>query len=196
MRRSTSLRFSDGSIPEDLDYHPKDLARIDTTFHGQTGELVGEFRWDFDPVTQYSIGQMMGTERGITRTDWVNTDQVEWNEGAMLIDAVVGDARPASQPTSPARSRRTRFFGPIVRPFVGPGYWAPMREGDYAQVNVPSWADGGSPQHTGAFDVFEPVRRPFAAHRRVRSTASCARRCRGSPPPCSTSPRARATSAS
>ena len=32
-----------------------------------------------------------------------------------------------------------------------------MREGDYAQVNVPSWADGGSPQHTGAFDVFQPV---------------------------------------
>ena len=150
------LRFSDGSIPEDLDYHPKDLARIDTTFHGQTGALIGEFRWDFDPVTQYSVGAMLRTERGITRTDWVNTDQVEWNEGVMLIDAAweMRDLRRCYEPGSVSQDT---FFGPIVRPFVGPGYWAPMREGDYAQVNVPSWADGGSPQHTGAFDVFQPV---------------------------------------
>ncbi|MGI9822127.1 S8 family peptidase [Agromyces sp. Marseille-Q5079] len=150
------LRFSDGSVPEDLDYHPKDLARIDTTFHGQTGALVGEFRWDFDPVTQYSVGQMLRTERGLTRTDWVNTDQVEWNEGAMLIDAA-WEVRDLKRRYEPGAVAEATFFGPIVRPFVGPGYWAPMREGDYAQVNVPSWADGGSPEHTGAFDVFAPM---------------------------------------
>ncbi len=150
------LRFVDGSVPEELDYHPTDLARIDTTFHGETGELIGEFRWDFDPVTQYSVGQMLRTERGLERTDWVNTDQVEWNEGTMLIDASweMRDLRRSYEPNSVSEDT---FYGPIVRPFIGPGYWAPMREGDYAQVNVPSWADGGSPQHTGALDVFQPV---------------------------------------
>ncbi|RZS64493.1 PA domain-containing protein [Agromyces ramosus] len=150
------LRYSDGSVPEDLDYRPRDLARVDTTFHGRTGELVGEFRWDFDPATQYSLGMMLRTERGITRTDWVNTDQVEWNQGAMLIAGTweVRDMRRAYEPGSVSEAT---FYGPIVRPFVGPGYWAPERTGAFAQVNVPSWADGGSPHHTGAFDVFQPV---------------------------------------
>ena len=107
-------------------------------------------------MTQYSVGAMLRTERGITRTDWVNTDQVEWNEGVMLIDAAweMRDLRRSLR-------ARVRLAGHVLRadrpPVRGPGYWAPMREGDYAQVNVPSWADGGSPQHTGAFDVFQPV---------------------------------------
>ena len=64
------------------------------------------------------------------------------------------DLRRAYEPDSVSEAT---FFGPSVRPFVGPGYWAPERTGGFAQINVPSWADGGSPQHTGAFDVFQPV---------------------------------------
>ena len=69
----------------------------------------------------------------------------------------MGGARPAPEPSSPARSRRRRSS---VRSCVrswGPATGPPTRTGGYAQVNVPSWADGGSPQHTGAFDVFQPV---------------------------------------
>ena len=85
----------------------------------------------------------------------------------MLIDGIVGDARPASQLRARVRSRRPTFFGPIVRPFVGPGYWAPMREGDYAQVNVPSWADGGEPAAHGR------VRRLRAESTTARSSPTC-----------------------
>lgn len=150
------LRYSEGSVPEDLDYRPTGLARVDTTFHGEPGGLIGEFRWDFDPATSYSLGSMLRTERGISRTDWVDTDQVKWNEGAMLI-AAGWEVRDLQRSYEPGSVSEDTFFGPIVRPFVGPGYWAPMREGGSAQVNVPSWGDGGSPQHTGAFDVFQPV---------------------------------------
>jgi hypothetical protein len=52
-----------------------DVPRADRRAHRR-------FRWDFDPATQYSVGAMLRTERGIARTDWVNTDRVEWNQGA------------------------------------------------------------------------------------------------------------------
>ena len=45
----------------------------------------------------------------------------------------------------PGSVNETSYFGGIVRPYVGLGYWAPNRVWDYAQVNVPSWADGGDP---------------------------------------------------
>ena len=48
-------RFSQGEIPADLHYAPKNLAKIDTTYYGQKEEL-GEFRSDFLPGFGYSAG--------------------------------------------------------------------------------------------------------------------------------------------
>lgn len=149
-------RHSDGSIPEELHFAPKDLARIDTTYHGEPGALVGEFRWDFAPGVHYGSGYLLRTSRGIERTEWVNTGHVEWYQGATVIDAG-WEVRDMQRAFEPGAVSEESYFGPIVRPFVGPGYWAPNRTGGYAQVNVPSWADGGNAQHTGALDVFAPV---------------------------------------
>ncbi|MET0725067.1 MAG: PA domain-containing protein, partial [Leifsonia sp.] len=147
-------RFSDGSIPTNLGYRPTRLARTTTTYHGNAGDPIGEFRWDYGPGMEYSSGYFLRTERGITRTEWVNTDQVEWYQAAALTGPIweVRDVKKAYQPD---QKSETTYFGPIVRPFVGPGYWAPERVASSAQINVPSWGDGGSPQHTGALDVFE-----------------------------------------
>ena len=105
------------------------------------------------PGVDYGEGYMLRTERGIERTEWVNTGEVEWYQFALGIDSgwEVRDMRQAYEPDSVSTES---WFGPIVRPYVGPGYWAPNRQGGFAQVNVPSWADGGSAQHTGAFDIF------------------------------------------
>lgn len=149
-------RHSDGSVPEELHYEPKDLARIDTTYHGESGALVGEFRWDFAPGVHYGAGYLLRTSRGIERTEWVNTGHVEWYQGAAVVDAG-WEVRDMQRAYEPGAVSETSYFGSIVRPFVGPGYWAPNRTGGYAQVNVPSWADGGNAQHTGAFDVFSPA---------------------------------------
>ncbi|KQX08169.1 MULTISPECIES: S8 family peptidase [unclassified Leifsonia] len=147
-------RFVDGSIPGDLHYRPTKLAKTTTTYHGHAGDLVGEFRWDYGPGIDVSSGFYLRTERGLTRTEWVNTDKVEWNQGAALI-AAAWEVRDVKRAYTPKQKSTTSYFAPIVRPFVGPGYWAPERIAAFAQVNVPSWGDGGSPQHTGAFDVFE-----------------------------------------
>ncbi|SFR83827.1 Serine protease, subtilisin family [Agromyces sp. CF514] len=145
-------RFSDGSVPEKLAYRPKKLARIDTTYFGDPG-LVGEYRYDFVPGTEYGSGFPMRTTRGLERTEWVSTDQVEWYQDATVVDAgwQVRDIRRAYEP---GQKVETGYFGAIVRPYVGPGYWAPNRTGDYAQINVPSWADGANAEHTGAFDTY------------------------------------------
>ena len=146
------VRFSAGEIPADLDYRPDHLARIDTTYYGDGG-TVGEFRFDFVPGTLYGSGYPMRTTRGIERTEWVSTDQVEWYQDVELVDVGwnIRDTRRAYAPDQVAESS---FFGPIVRPYVGPGYWAPHRSGSIAQVNLPSWADGANPERTGAFDMW------------------------------------------
>lgn len=146
-------RHDDGSIPEELDFRPTDLARIDTTYYGDTDTLVGEFRWDYSPGVDYVAGILLRTSQGIERTEWVNTGEVEWYQGAHEIDAR-WEIRDMQRAYEPGEELETSYFGPIVRPFVGPGYWAPNRQGWSAQVNVPSWADGGSARHTGAMDIF------------------------------------------
>lgn len=145
-------RYSDKVVPEDLDYRPGELARIDTTYLGDPG-LVGEFRYDFVPGVEHASGFPMRAMRGMERTEWVNTDQVEWYQDAEVIDAG-WQVRDTQRAYEPGQEAEASYFGAIVRPYVGPGYWAPNRTGTYAQVNLPSWADGGSPEHTGAFDVF------------------------------------------
>ena len=119
----------------------------------QAGELVGEFRYDYAPGVDYGEGYMLRTERGIERTEWVNTGEVEWYQFALGIESgwEVRGMRQAYEPDSVSAES---WFSPIVRPYVGPGYWAPNRQGGFAQVNVPSWGDGGSAQHTGGFDLF------------------------------------------
>ncbi|GAA1759094.1 S8 family peptidase [Agromyces humatus] len=144
---------TEGSIPAKLDYRPEQLARIDTSYHGNAGEPVGEFRYDYAPGVQYGEGFMQRTERGIERTEWVNTGEVEWYQFALALDAG-WEVRGLRQAYEPGSVSTENWFSPIVRPYVGPGYWAPNRQGGWAQVNVPSWGDGGSAQHTGAFDIF------------------------------------------
>ncbi|SIN89874.1 S8 family peptidase [Agromyces cerinus] len=145
-------RYSDGAVPDDLDYRPKDLARIDTTYYGEPA-LVGEFRFDFVPGVEFGTGYPMRATRGIERTEWVNTDQVEWYQQATVIEPD-WEIRDDKRGYEPGQEIESSYFGSIVRPYVGPGYWAPVRNGDYAQVNLPSWADGASPDRTGSFGTY------------------------------------------
>ncbi|MEV1131795.1 S8 family serine peptidase [Agromyces sp. NPDC049794] len=146
------VRFSEGAMPEDLHYRPDHLARVDTTYFGDGG-TVGEFRYDFVPGMMHGLGYSLRTTRGIERTEWVNTEHVEWYQTAHLV-GVGWDVRDVERAYAPDQVAESSFFGPVVRPYVGPGYWAPHRVGSAVQVNLPSWADGDNPERTGAFDVF------------------------------------------
>ncbi|HEX5860024.1 MAG TPA: S8 family serine peptidase [Microbacterium sp.] len=149
-------RYSHGEIPADLAYVPKDLTRIDTTYHGQK-ELLGEFRYDFVPGAQYGSGYFMRAERGVVREEWVNTEDLRWTQG-VGVESVRWEMRDILRDYEPGSRLEVEYFGGVVRPYVGVGYWVPYRVSDYAQINVPSWADGGDSAHTGAFDTWmEPA---------------------------------------
>ena len=149
-------RFSQGEIPADLHYAPKSLAKIDTTYYGQKEEL-GEFRSDFLPGFGYSAGYPMRALRGMVRTEWVNTENVQWNQGVAVLDSM-WEMRDTLRTYKAGEQTTAGYFGGIVRPYVGTGYWVPYRVSDYAQINVPSWADGVDAMHTGTFDTWiEPA---------------------------------------
>ncbi|MFD4957177.1 S8 family serine peptidase [Microbacterium sp. NPDC058389] len=145
-------QYGDGAIPANLAYRPGKLAKIDTTYFGQP-ETVGEFRYDFVPGALYGSGFPMRAARGAERTEWVNTDQLQWYQDATVV-GVDWQIRDVKRAYNAGSRSETSYFGSIVRPYVGPGYWAPHRSGDGIQFNLPSWADGGDALHTGTFDVF------------------------------------------
>ncbi|WP_374311916.1 S8 family serine peptidase [Microbacterium sp.] len=148
--------YAEGEIPADLAFAPTDLARIDTRFHGQK-EDMGEFRYDFVPGATSGNGIPYRTQRGMDREEWVNTDGIRWNQW-VGIDSVRWEMRDKIRSYQAGERTATEYFGGIVRPNIGVGFWVPYRTSDWAQINVPSWADGGNGDRTGTFDTWaEPA---------------------------------------
>jgi subtilisin family serine protease len=142
------VRYSDGAVPSDLGYRPKDLARIDTTYHGPRAPIA-EFRYDFLPGVTSSLAQPFASNRGIERTEWVNTTKdVRWLQDVAEI-ASGWNIRDVLRTYEPRSTQSMGYFGPVVRPYVGQGYAAPSRSANSVSINVPGWADGGGADHTG-----------------------------------------------
>src|SRR5690606_2775440 len=104
----------------------------------------------------------MRTERGLERIEWVNTDQVRWYQDATVVD-VQWNVRDVVRSYAAGSRSEASYFGAVVRPYIGPGYWAPNLQGDAMQLNLPGWADGDSPERTGALDTYSG-RPEFAQH--------------------------------
>lgn len=144
--------YADGEIPQNLAYKPADLVRIDTTYHGQN-ELLGEWRADFVPGSDYSVGLPYRAQRGVERTEWVNGGDIRWNQNVM-VQSVMWAMRDKMQTYEPGERTSVEYFGGIVRPNLGVGFWSSYRVSAYTQVNIPSWADGGNADRTGTFDTW------------------------------------------
>lgn len=144
--------YGDGEIPADMAYEPKDLARIDTRFHGQE-EAMSEFRYDFVPGATFGSGFPYRAQRGMDREEWINTDGLRWNQW-VGIDSVRWEMRDKLRAYEAGERTKAEYFGGIVRPNIGVGFWVPYRMSDWAQVNIPSWADGGNGDRTGTFDTW------------------------------------------
>ncbi|WP_194411306.1 S8 family serine peptidase [Microbacterium cremeum] len=145
-----------GEIPSDLTYRPEDLARVDTTYHGQQ-ELMGEWRADFVPGSDYSIGLPLRAQRGSVRTEWVDAGDTRWNQ-SLMVQSVRWEMRDRMRTFEAGEKTTAEYFGGIVRPNLGIGYWSSYRASGYSQVNIPSWADGGNADRTGTFDTWmEPA---------------------------------------
>ncbi|WP_461476173.1 S8 family peptidase [Microbacterium sp. HJ5] len=147
------VRYADGEIPANLAYAPTKLHRIDVRYHGQEEELA-EFRYDYVPSRDKGIGFPMIGQRGMDRAEYVNTAPgVQWNKW-VSVDSVMWEMRDHTRSYPAGERSAEEYFGGIVRPYVGTGFWVPYRQSASAQINVPSWADGGSSWHTGTFDTW------------------------------------------
>ncbi|WP_127818768.1 S8 family serine peptidase [Microbacterium sp. CPCC 204701] len=141
-----------GEIPAELDYRPEGLARVETTYHGQQ-ELLGEWRSDFVPGSDYSLGAPFRAQRGSGRTEWVNSGDIGWRQN-VTVQSVGWEMRDRLRTYTSGEKTTSEYFGGIVRPNLGVGYWSSYRVSDYTQVNIPSWADGGDADRTGTFDTW------------------------------------------
>ena len=159
-------RFSDGEIPADLHYAPKKLARIDTTYYGQKEDL-GEWRADFVPGVGYSVGLLRCGRCAASCAPSGSTPTRCSGTRVWRSSTPMWEMRDMLRTYEPGERIEAGYFGGIVRPYVGLGYWVPYRVSDYAQVNVPSWADGIDPMHTGAFDTWMEPATGEAADRRL-----------------------------
>lgn len=145
-------RPSKGEIPSNLKYAPTKLARIDTTYAGKKADL-GEWRADFTAGFGYSAGYPMRALRGTERTEWVNTDKVQWNQDVAVL-APMWEMRDVLRTYKPGQRTTAEYFNGIIRPYVGVGWWVPYRQATFGQINIPGWGDGGDPDHTGSFDTY------------------------------------------
>ena len=148
------LHETKGHIPTSLHYAPakSDLARIDTRFLGAHQVLGGEFRWGFASYAQTAFGLMQYASFPSTRADYVSTERgTSWYQGAILLDAHGWDQRGERHSFRPGAHTREDWFGPVVNPRLGTGFWAPERQTDWFQINLPSYGDSWS-GHTGSRD--------------------------------------------
>jgi len=137
-----------------LRYAParSDLARIDTRYLAARGVLGGEFRWGYPSFATSAFGQMQYTSYPSTRVDYVSTEPgTRWYQGAITLDQHGWDQRDALRSFRPGQHAREDWFGPVVSPRLGEGFWAPERQVDGFQINLPSFGDSWS-GHSGSQD--------------------------------------------
>jgi subtilisin family serine protease len=143
----------EGSIPKDLTYAPKgkDLAKVDTRYNSPVEADGGEFRYDLRPHTMGAVGFLQKVSLPSARTEYVSaTEGTGWYHQANVLDATWEIRQPLVTYTK-GQKITENWFSPVVRPSLGEGYWAPKRQGDSLQINVPAWADGGK-GNTGGTD--------------------------------------------
>ncbi|WP_223702217.1 S8 family serine peptidase [Sutcliffiella deserti] len=133
------------NVPKKLAYEPKnkDLAIIETNYNSHVETDGGEFRFDMRPYTRGAIGFQYKISFPTTRTEYVSaTKDTYWYHQATVLDETWQIRQPRVV-YEKGQKLVENWFSPVVRPSLGEGYWAPKRQGDSMQINVPAWADAG-----------------------------------------------------
>ena len=176
-RSTTSPDSATARSPRTSHYHPKDLARIDTTYHGQrASSSASSVR--LRPGAQYCVGlPMLRTERGITRAEWVNTDQVRVEPGRDAASTPMWEMRDMRRSLQARLSDvETSYFGgdraPVRRPrLLGALPHRRLRAGQRSLVGRRR-----QPAAHGCVRHLPAGRRPRRSSPTSTSTASCGRR--------------------
>lgn len=143
-----------GAIPSDLAYAPTqaELAEVTGEYASDRPAPGGEFRYDFRPYSLYGVGFPETMSLPAVRSEWASTPEgTTWYQEAMVLDdasSLLWDVRGRRETLTAGSHSTSRWFSPVVRPRLGEGYWGPARNGNYLDLNLPSFADSGA-GHTG-----------------------------------------------
>ncbi|MEV7343867.1 S8 family serine peptidase [Streptomyces sp. NPDC093544] len=146
-----------GAIPRgDLTYEPgnRELAVLDTKFHGDKPASGGEFRYSITDTFPIGIGFKERIDYPAERTDYVSTGAGQlWHESVDLGDSAL-EERSGLVRYRGGTHPDLDWFKPVWHPWLGTGLgWGQQRQGNQIQLNTPGWGDSG-PDHTGFGDVW------------------------------------------
>ncbi|SEN61428.1 Serine protease, subtilisin family [Actinacidiphila rubida] len=155
----------DGTIPDrSLAYTPdpkKDLARVDAVYNGDRARSGGGYRYDIPAWGAPGVGFAERESYPSTRTEYVSRMKGAgyWYEDHSVYDAAYEnqllEERGSQDTFLPGHTYSTSWFGGIVRPRLGTGYWGPTRSSyNDIQFNISPWTDGGA-GHSGAMPADE-----------------------------------------
>lgn len=138
-----------GGIPATQRYAPAEnrLARVDVGFRNEPGTEVDEFRYDIQPYLGVKVGGQRLSTAGAERTDWVTpAGEATWMEEASNGIRSIQFSGRVGYPAG--RTTDVQWFGPVEHPRINESQQLPQRSGDWLEVTVPGWGDGGR-DHTG-----------------------------------------------
>lgn len=137
------------AIPADLTYAPthEELARIDARYYSDIPAKGAEFRWDLPTYRDNGIGFKVDLTLPSARTEWVSaSEDTIWHHAAQVNDEEGYGLWEVRQPEAlykPGEHLKENWFSPVVRPYIGEGFWVPERFENDLQFNIPTGADGG-----------------------------------------------------
>ncbi|MEU6703149.1 S8 family serine peptidase [Streptomyces wuyuanensis] len=145
-----------GAVPEDLVFRPgkRDLAVLDSRFHGTRPADGGEFRYSITDTFPIGFGFPERIAFPAERTDYVSTGPGQrWHESVTNgPDAI--EQRSGTPVYRGGTHSTLNWFRPVWHPWLGTGLgWGQQRSGNDLSFNTPGWGDSG-PDHTGFGNVW------------------------------------------
>ncbi|MDN4608067.1 S8 family serine peptidase [Sporosarcina highlanderae] len=141
------------AVPKDLTYAPSEdeLVKIDVQYYSDRPVEGSEWRIDIPSYNTGGDAVFMHMKIPTKRTEWVTaSESTTWFHMASMVNK--WEVRGIPMKFEPGQKIVEKWFAPIVRPYIGEGYWKPFRINNNLQFNIPAWADAGK-GHTGHLDA-------------------------------------------
>ncbi len=148
-----------GAVPDrSLTFTPtsRELAVIDTKFHGTKPVAGGEFRYAISENFPIGRGFKEHISYPAERTDYVSTLPGQlWLESVSTLNDEM-EQRSGLVTYKGGTRTELNWFKPVMHPWLGTGLgWGQQRYGNNLEFNVPGWGDSG-PDHTGFGNAWDP----------------------------------------
>ncbi|WP_217144823.1 hypothetical protein [Streptomyces sp. AC627_RSS907] len=155
------VRHWPGAVPADPTWRERqhELGRVDVSFRHHRPAKAMQFRAD---VWQgWTVGNQLTAPAQGRRTDWVSSGAVWVDDAAIRGETAQHSVDVLRYPAG--RTAEVRWFGPVMRPRMGPLGHQPVRHLDTFYVPAPGWGDSGA-GHVGDAYGNQDVKNTLTLH--------------------------------